>query len=142
MLTVEGEKPSPGIVGEVLIPIVRLPEGHPVEQWYQLTPRDGSKTCKGAIKLRILFQIRDDLYSTNRDLSPADDVPLSPSASGTSMLDESNSAPALQERQTSSSFSQSVRRGSLGETIMAAPTPGNLNELAQEELPTGLVSSP
>jgi len=129
------------VVGEVLIPIIRLPEGHPVEQWYQLTPRDGSKTCKGAIKLRILFQIRDDMYAIGRELSPADDMPLSPS--GTSVLEESTSGgppPTLVDRQASGSFSQTIRRSNLGETMMAAPTPGNLNELAQEELPTGLVS--
>ena len=64
------------------IPLGRLPEGHPVEQWYQLLPRaeaagagqatgassgsgsgnssSSSSSSKAAIKLRLFYQVRDE----------------------------------------------------------------------------------
>lgn len=65
------------VVGDVSIPVIRLPEGHVVEQWYQLTPRDyglahmgtgvGPKVCKAAIKLRLFFQVKAELFATTLD---------------------------------------------------------------------------
>ncbi|CAN0519210.1 unnamed protein product, partial [Laminaria digitata] len=44
-------------VGELLIPVSRLPQNEPVEQWYGLEPPAGSgKTfTKAALRLRFLF---------------------------------------------------------------------------------------
>ena len=45
------------VVGELLIPVSRLPQNEPVEQWYGLEPPAGSgKTfTKAALRLRFLF---------------------------------------------------------------------------------------
>ena len=48
---------NPGFIGQVIIPIVRLPEaGETIEQWYQLSPKDSAKTTRASVKLALRFE--------------------------------------------------------------------------------------
>lgn len=71
-----GEGAEDEVVGELLIPVSRLPQNEPVEQWYGLEPPAGSgKTfTKAALRLRFLF-------TTSATPEPAPSANAYPSAS-------------------------------------------------------------
>lgn len=61
------------MVGEALIPVSRLPQNEPVEQWYGLQPPEGSgKTfTKAALLLRFLFTTTSSPASASASSSSA-----------------------------------------------------------------------
>ncbi len=190
---------SSSIVGEVQIPLGRLPEGHPVEQWYQLLPRGeaasaaaggSSSSSKAAIKLRLFYQVRDETLAAAAVAAAmvgegggrAPGVPPTPSSGGlllgatlnlnlglTQALKEQRQGQGRPEEEGDEAGGRGESRGdgpvpppALGATGLLLgesssdldggggggaagtmgpplPTPSNVAELAQEELPTGVV---
>jgi len=188
----DGRSAQCSVVGDVHIPVNRLPEGHAIEQWYQLlpqqeTPREDELgrsrprpsrkgvVSKAAIKLRLYYQVRDPAFAPRGEgavafVGPetmgrtqrigAEGVsatyPSPSSTTGASGLDTPRSA---QESQSQDEQQRQVMLSSAGGGLLSSapgteggtgdpvegasprrlPTPSSMAELAQEELPTGLV---
>ena len=53
--TVAKEASAETSIGQVVIPISRLPCNHKIDQWYCLEPKEGGHTLKAAVQLALQF---------------------------------------------------------------------------------------
>jgi hypothetical protein len=131
------------MLGDVVVPLSRLPRGETIEQWYQLQPPPDSNLSfiKASVRLRLRFE-PDGAEVTSSSATPP--TPLagdtaSPGTLGAGSVAEIPSPSMYRFTMKSMGSSMGSLRPSISSAREMLSATQHLDVLAKESLPTGLV---